>query len=194
MEIVYTGGNGLKLGGKNLTIAIEPSQPTKSDVTLHYSPQSSGSGLVIDGPGEYEVKGANIVGLAAKPYKGEEPVAIYLIHLDDVSVAAIGNVAPKLDEEQLDRLGPVDVLVLPVGGTEQTLSPAQAAEMVSQVEPRYVVPVYFDDGKTKYDKTPEKIDAFLKEMGATSQPQPKLKFVQKDLPVEMTVAVLEASN
>ena len=72
-----------------------------------------------------------------------------------------------------------------------TLDATAAAQIISQIEPKYVIPVHYDDGKTKYEVPQDKLDVFMKEVGSTSEAQPKLRILQKDLPLETTVAVLQ---
>ncbi len=196
MEVVYSGGNAIKLAGKNLTLAIDPAGATKADAVLFSQVGGSSTAkadIIIDGPGEYEIKGSNITGVAAEPYqKDSKPTTIYAINLEDVNLAVLGDVGAKLNEAQVDQLGPVDVLILPVGGGSETLTANEAAALVSQIEPRIVIPTHYNDGKSgsKLDK----VDGFLQEMGAKVSPIAKAKITQKDLPSETTVIVLESAE
>ena len=82
------------------------------------------------------------------------------------------------------------MLLVPVGG-QTTMNAAQAAEVVRQLEPRYVVPMHYAIPGLKLQLDP--IDRFLREMGVTaSEPQPKLS-VQKSsvAEYETKVVVLE---
>jgi L-ascorbate metabolism protein UlaG (beta-lactamase superfamily) len=91
----------------------------------------------------------------------------------------------------VEALGQIDILVVPVGNHGLTLDAQAAAAFVSQLEPKYVIPTHFDDGKTKYEVPQDKVDAFLKEIGSNPEPQSKLKILAKDLPLETTAVVLQ---
>jgi L-ascorbate metabolism protein UlaG (beta-lactamase superfamily) len=132
--------------------------------------------VVIDGPGEYEVKGIGVTGIPAyhDAVGGAEfgRNTVFLLEIDDVRVCHLGDLGHKLDEEATERLGSVDVLLVPVGGG-RTLSPELAAEVVRLVEPRYVVPMHFSIPGVKASLGG--VDTFLKEMGLSQgEPLPRL--------------------
>jgi L-ascorbate metabolism protein UlaG (beta-lactamase superfamily) len=152
--------------------------------------------MVFDGPGEYEVKGASIVGVPARLHideSGHRGTAYGLV-VDGVNVVVTGNIAGKLDEDQVEKLGQVDVLIVPVGGSGLTLDAEGAAAVVTQLEPSYVVPIHFDDGVTKYPVPQAKVELFLKEMGANPEPQSKLRVNPKEAPPETQVVLLSRSG
>ncbi len=197
MEVINLGGGSVKLTGKNLSVICDPADSGKADVYLLSDEDQevkAGGAMVIDGPGEYEVKGAMVTGVSAQRHTDtpEEPqkATMYSADIDGVNVAFLGNVAPGLSDTQVEALGQVDVLIVPVGGHGLTLDTTGAAQMVSRLEPKYVVPVHYDDG-TKYAMPQDGVDVFLKEMGASPEPLPKLKIVGKDMPLETEVVVLE---
>jgi len=152
--------------------------------------------MVIDGPGEYEVKGAMITGVPARLHIDEDGTraTVYSIRIDGVNVVVTGNIAGKLDNKEVGLLGNVDVLVVPVGGAGLTLDAEGAAAVITQFEPSYVVPVHYDDGKTKYEMPQDKLDLFLKEMGSSPEPESKLKVNAKEAPAETQVVVLKRAG
>jgi L-ascorbate metabolism protein UlaG (beta-lactamase superfamily) len=106
-----------------------------------------------------------------------------------VHICHLGDLGHLLTDEQLVELGPVDVLLVPVGG-ETTLTPAEAAEVVAQVGPKIVIPMHFAvDGASKDLAGPE---TFLHEMAAEPIRQPKAQVTVSSLPDETQVVVLEA--
>jgi len=206
MEITFLGMNCVRLTSKDLAILCDPYSKSAglgnikltNDATLLSvlgSPVSDKSGMVIDSPGEYEIKGAMITGVPARlhidtPEDGAKATA-YSILIDGVHVIYLGNVASPLTNEQVEALGQADVLILPVGGHGLTLDAPAAAEIIGQLEPKYVVPTHYDDGAAKYEVPQDKLDVFLKEVGATaSEPQPKLRVTTRDLPLESTIVTL----
>lgn len=204
MEISFLGAGGIKLSGKQITILCDPAG-TKTklpvDVVILSGPAGNlavESGMVVDGPGEYEIKEAQVTGVPARLHIDSDPDAtglrgtIYSIELDGVNVAFLGNIAPGLSNEQLEQLGQVDVLAVPVGGHGLTLDATAAAQLISQIEPKYVVPTHYNDGKTTYDVPQDDLSKFTAEMGIKPEPIAKLKVNPKEMPIETTVVVLQA--
>jgi len=148
----------------------------------------------IHGPGEYEVAGVSVIGVPT--YHDAEKGAkhgrntVYLIEIDDVRVCHLGDLGHKLDDAGAETVGSPDVLLVPVGG-RTAMNAAQAAEVVRQLEPRYVVPMHYAIPGLKLELNP--IDRFLKEMGVTaSEPQPKLTVQRSSVTeYETKVVVLE---
>ncbi len=200
MDISYLGQGSVKLSGRQINVVCDPTEGRKAsaDAVLITDPDlKAAAEMVIDGPGEYEIKGSLVQGVATRRHidaEGQKGTA-YMVEIDDVRVAFLGNIAPGLSNEQLEDLGSADVLVVPVGGHGLTLDATAAAEMVSRIEPKYVIPTHYDDGTSKYAMPQDKVDKFLGEMGAKVEPQPKLKLSGKDeAPLETTVVVLEAQK
>jgi len=114
---------------------------------------------------------------------------IFAVEIDGVHVCHLGDLGHLLSEEQLAELGPIDVLLVPVGG-ETTITPAEAAEVVAQVSPKIVIPMHFAlDGASADLLGPER---FLHEL-AVSEPirQPKAVVHASSLPDESQVVLLE---
>ncbi len=203
MDITYLGVGSVKLSGKNLNVICDPYSEdaglsklaNKADVVTASTLEGFGqvqNAMVIDGPGEYEVKGAMMTGVPARLHIDEDGArgTVYSIVIDGVNVVVTGNIAGKLDNKQVETLGKVDVLVVPVGGHGLTLEPEEAAAVVTQLEPSYVVPVHYDDGKTKYSMPQSGVEEFLKEMGASPEPETKLRVNAKEAPSETQVVLL----
>jgi L-ascorbate metabolism protein UlaG (beta-lactamase superfamily) len=147
----------------------------------------------IRGPGEYEVAGVSVIGVptfhdAEKGAKRGRNT-VYLIEIDDVRVCHLGDLGHKLDDAEAEAISSPDVLLVPVGG-RTAINAAQAAEVVRQLEPRYVVPMHYAIPGLK--KELDSIDRFLKEMGvAASDPQAKLSVQASSGEYETRVIVLE---
>jgi len=148
----------------------------------------------IHGPGEYEVAGVSVIGVPT--YHDAEQGAkhgrntVYLIEIDDVRICHLGDLGHKLEDAEAEAVSSPDVLLVPVGGNT-AMNAAQAAEVVRQLEPRYVVPMHYAIPGLKLQLEP--IDRFLKEMGvAASEPQPKLSVQKSSVSeYETKVVVLE---
>lgn len=145
----------------------------------------SGSYFLIEEPGEYEINGIHIQGISA----GE--VTIYVIETEDIKICHLGDFGQKeLTPEQLDQLGDIDVLMVPIGGV-YTIDAKGASKIISQIEPKLVIPMHYQISKLKLKLN--SLEQFLKEMGSPAiESQKKLKIKSSDLSKEKTeIAVLE---
>ena len=202
MEITYLGAGSVRLSGKQLSAICNPYDESyglgtitaKADVvtttTVDGYPRI-GDVMVINYPGEYEIKGATVVGVAAKLHtdEGGHNATVFSIIIDGINVVVTGNISGKLDQTQLEPLGKVDVLIVPVGNHGLTMDAQSASEVITQLEPSYVIPVHFADDKTKYPVDQDGVELFLKELGASSEPISKFK-VSGELPSETQVILL----
>ena len=147
--------------------------------------------LVAD-PGEYEVKGVFANGIQDPGAdEGKERPVIYRFTAEGMTLAFLGGLNRKLTDKEVELLGSIDILVLPVGGGEY-MDAKTAAAVVSAVEPRMVVPIGYDIPGIKAKLGT--VDPFCKELGSCErQDANRLKMTKKDLPAEQVVAVLERS-
>jgi len=155
-----------------------------------------GSPFVISMAGEYDVKGVLVEGIESyhDNKKGEErgKNIIYRIEIEDISIVHLGDLGHILDNTQLAKLEATDILMIPVGG-KYTLDAKQAVEVISQLEPRIIIPMHYKVPGLKIDI--ESLDAFVKELGLTPTKEEKLKISKKELPAEDTeLVVLDYKN
>ncbi len=146
----------------------------------------------IKGPGEYEISGVLIIGVAtfhdAERGSKKGKNTVYLMEVDGVSICHLGDLGHVLTSEQSEEIGDVDVLLLPVGGVS-TIGAEMAAEVIRQLEPKVVIPMHY--------KTPEinreldSVDKFIKEMGIEQvETRPKLSITKSSLPPNTQVVLL----
>ncbi len=218
MEISYLGHSCFEIKDKRgqgglVTVVVDPFDPkvtglalkkgVSADVLLitHDHPDHnfisaiSGSPYVISGPGEYEVKGVKVMGI--KSWHDEEEGAkrgkntIYTFVIGGVSFCHLGDLGTTLTDAQVEEIGKVDVLFVPVGGT-YTLDPKKAVEVATKLEPLIVVPMHY--------KTPGKnevlhdVSDFVREFGKPQKTEESLKITKETLPLELEVVVLEKSS
>jgi len=141
-----------------------------------------GEPFVITGPGEYEVKEVFIQGIPAfhddQEGKTRGKSTIYLIEAEGIRFCHLGDLGQKLlTDEQLEKLDKVDVLMIPVGGEDYTIDSVQAQKVISQIEPKIVIPMHFALPKLKIKL--DDVSKFLKTMGKNSV-TPVDKLVVKD--------------
>lgn len=164
MELQYYGANCVRLTTKKASITIDDtladvglkSVTKKGDIVLftgaHGEPSEEVK-LVIDLPGEYEVSNTSIQAIAARAHideVGQKSTTMLKIIADDVRVAVTGHVYPDLTDAQLEALGTIDVLIIPVGGSGYTLDPLGALKLIKKIEPKVVIPTHYDDKSIKY--------------------------------------------
>ena len=157
--------------------------------------------FVIDGPGEYEVGGVLITGVRTfhDKAKGAElgTNTVFVIHLDDVVYCHLGDLGHELSQAQLEAIGDVDVLFVPVGGGE-TISPAEAISVISQIAPRIVIPMHYASAQLSFEQPLGTLERFIHEMGRKDVvAEDKLSLTATSLPAETEetrLVVLRAVN
>lgn len=150
-------------------------------------PPAGGELLQFRGPGEYEASGIFIEGIHSfhdnQDGKERGPNTIFIISAEDIRVCHLGDFGEsKLSGDELDSIGEVDVLLLPVGG-KFTIGPAAALNIVNQVEPKVVIPMHY---KLRPKQPLESVEQFWKEVGSHPSAEEKLSVKVRDLPTEGT--------
>ncbi|MFA5029860.1 MAG: MBL fold metallo-hydrolase [Patescibacteria group bacterium] len=150
-----------------------------------------GDPFVVRGPGEYETKGIFIYGIPAwhDEQAGQERGAniIYRINTEGINLVHLGDLGHLLSDEQIEKLGDVDILMIPVGGVF-TIDAKKANEIIGEVEPRLVIPMHYKSPLFK--EQVDGVEKFLKESGLPSETLDKLKINKKDLPQEETKIII----
>lgn len=151
---------------------------------------------VVRGPGEYEISGVSIFGIPSYHDKTRGELrgsnTIYVLDVDGVRLCHLGDLGHKLDEGQVGEVGQVDILFIPVGGV-YTIDAGEAAEVVSNLEPRVVIPMHYGAqalNQEVFGKL-EGVDKFVKELGLEPVGGGKYSVTEDKLPEEMQVVVLE---
>lgn len=152
-----------------------------------------GAPFIIDGPGEYEIKKTVFRGIPSfhDKVKGKArgPNTIYLIQMGQIRLCHLGDLGDNLSDNQLERIGQVDILMIPVGGVF-TINSQEAPKIINQIEPRIVIPMHYQLPKLKIGAKLAPVAKFLKEMGVSKSPVPKLVVKKKDLVQGKTEVVL----
>jgi L-ascorbate metabolism protein UlaG (beta-lactamase superfamily) len=212
MEIDWFGHACFRLRGREGTVIVDPyskdiglsfARPRGDIVTIsHAHPGHSfaagvkGDPKIIDGPGEYEIKNIFVTGVpTAHDKKGgkERGVnTVYVFDIDGLTICHLGDLGHVPTQPQIEALGNVNVLLVPVGGVS-TIHAGEAAEIVSMLEPQIVIPMHFAHADLKF-----KLDSplkFFKEMGIKApNAVASLKVTKDNLPSETQVVVLEAKQ
>ncbi len=208
MKITWHGQSCFKIITKDATIVTDPFgkdiglKPPRFEadivtVSHDHSDHNNtsalrGSPFIIDGPGEYELKGIAITGINsyhdAKEGKERGLNTIFVMEVEEMRICHLGDLGQKkLTDSQLEEVGEVDILMIPVGGV-YTVDSEEAAAVINQIEPRIVIPMHY--------KVPglniklQEVDTFLKEMGGEKQVVEQLTLKKKDLPKEEETQVM----
>lgn len=194
-EIEYKGANSFIITTKKAKLVFDPKLSivglkdvsTKGAVEIatedRFALNSPESSVTIDGPGEYGVADLDILGIAARCYIDDEskPMmsTIYRVEIGDSRVGVIGNICEKLTDEQLEELGLIDVLILPVGGGGYTLDANGASALVRMINPKVVIPIHYHDNQLKYEVPQDELSLFIAELGAPLETVQKYKVKQQ---------------
>ena len=182
-EVEYKGANAVVLTTKKTRVVFDPKLSlfgckdvsVKDSVEVvteeRFSVGDSVHKVFFDRPGEYEVGDVSITGIAARRHVDTENedcgTTIYKLAIGGIKGVLLGNIQPKLSDEQLETIGVVDFVIVPVGGGGYTLDPTDAAAAVRQLDPKAVIPVHYSDPAISYDMPQAGVDEFIKELGAS---------------------------
>lgn len=204
MEIQFYGANciSVTVGGARLviddTIADMGGKPASKpgDVMLYtraHGAAPDGVKLVIDRAGEYEVSDISVYGIQAKAHIDDDKqktAVMYKLIAKDIRLLVAGHISSKLKESDLEAIGAVDVLVVPVGGNGYTLDPVGAMELIKEVEPKIVIPTHYADDKLSFEVPAQTLDQALQTIGNEPTRTTKLKLKHADLPTDGTFQVV----
>lgn len=208
-EIEYKGGNTVQITTKKSTLVFDPKASVvglkdiiiKDSVELltdkMFAVSNDDAKLVISLPGEYGVGDVDITGIPAKSRIDADNVkssVIYKLIIGENRLVLLGNIDEGLTDDQYEKIGTVDILIIPVGNNGYTLDSKGASKIIKNIEPKIVIPVHFDDGKSNYEVTQDNIDIFLNELNVNIERNGKFKIKHgHTYPSNMSVYVLEVS-
>jgi L-ascorbate metabolism protein UlaG (beta-lactamase superfamily) len=148
----------------------------------------SGEHFDITDPGDYDLKGVSVSGF---PLKQEDKyITIYIIESEDMRILNLTHIKDwNMKEDEIEALGEIDILILPVGGNT-VMSASQAAKVVNELEPKIVIPSHYKMADLIFDL--DGVEKFVKEMGGKKEEADKLTIKKKELQEEgMKVIILE---
>lgn len=221
VELTYYGHSCVRIRGREATIAYDPYTSivgptgrgiTADIVTLSHpddaplarvkgrlAPRdgrtpiatSLDNAVVLEGPGEYEVKSVLITGIRSYRDSHRGGAArhntVFYAEIDGMHVVHLGDHAEGFSTDQIKELPGADIVLIPVGGA---LSAEAASALINQLGPKIVIPMPMTDDVAKANAA---VKAFCKEEGLTTPPtaQPKLTITISGLPEETTTIVVE---
>ncbi|CAN5224244.1 MBL fold metallo-hydrolase [soil metagenome] len=210
VDLTWLGHACFRLRGREGVVLTDPPDPAsghaipRTDAHLvtmshshpgHSSLRSVGGDPVrLSGPGEYEVREILVTGVGT--WHDDEKGAkrgrntIFTIRLDDLVICHLGELGHSLSSGELERIGDVDIVLVPISGSDVNLAASTAAEVVQQLEPKVVVPMSYDSEGRKKDAPFERL---LHELGVKElTPVPKLSVTRSSLPDNVQVVALDS--
>ena len=209
MDITWYGHACFRLKGRQGTVITDPYDKslgltlpkTKADIVTisHTHPHHSaidgvkGDDLhTVDRPGEYEIRDIFVTGLDMRPDGADAYNNVFVIVVDDVTCCHLGDINHVPNRQQVDDMGNIDVLLIPVGG-HQSLNATQASEVISLIEPYIVVPMHYQLPELTIELDP--LEKFLKEMGVSqNEPVETLKITPSSLPEETQIVTMQVKQ
>lgn len=212
MDITFLGHSSFRIKTKTATIITDPFDPKMVGLKFsgvageivtcsHDHRDHNASDLVaevkkiVDGPGEYEISGVSIMGYPSfhDDKQGAErgKNTIYVYEADGLRLCHLGDLGHTLSEDLVNEIGDIDVLMIPVGGYF-TIGPKEAAEIITKIEPYFVLPMHYQEAGLNPASFPklEPVDTFLKESGLNVENLPKFSIKREDILEDQTTKAI----
>lgn len=210
VEVVALGHSSFKFIGKEISVICDPFHDdsvgmkfprVEADVVtishehLDHNNREGvrGEFICFDSPGEYEIKGAEIVGISSfhDENKGADRGSntIFVYEIDDIKLCHLGDLGHELSSEQIEKIDGIDILFVPVGG-KVTIDAKKAAKVIAAINPKIVVPIHFKNSKMDIDT----VEHFISEMGKEPKRATDIKLKKKDLGEDLEIYILTPKN
>lgn len=206
MDIQFYGANCIVVSNKSTRLVIDDNlkelgkktvtKPDDVALSTTKDPKNEAR-LTFSGAGEYEVGDISIVGIPAKPFMNDDSgktVTMYKLMTSDLSILVTGHILGDLSESQLEQIGTVDILLVPVGNHGYTLDPQGALKLIKDIEPKIVVPTHYKESGINYPVDQLDLASALKELGMETRDKvTKLKVKPADLTDVTQLVVIESA-
>ncbi len=216
MQIKYLGHSTFFIkSDENVSVLTDPYKPGAYGGALTYGPITDLADLVVlshDHEDHADIKGlpnqppsvraaCRVRGLEfdmVDTFHDNEqgakrgPNRVICFEMDEIRVCHLGDLGHILSDEQVQEIGNVDVLLIPVGGTF-TIGPDEATDVVEQLKPNIVIPMHYKTDKCAFPIEP--IDSFLKDKQHIRRATGSEVIINKpDLPDQCTILYLPPGN
>lgn len=206
MDLQFYGANCIALTYKGARIVIDDnladiggkSITKPEDVALFTGAHgiSSKARLSFDSPGEYEVSDISVIGIPARAHIDEagHNATMFKLIVGDQSLLITGHVYPQLTDDQLEAIGIVDLLMVPVGGNGYTVDPVGALKLIKAIEPKLVVPTHYADKALNFPVPQQELTNALTELAMEpKETVSKLRLKPGELSDVTQLVILEKS-
>lgn len=208
MDIQFHGANCIVLNDRSARVVIDDNLvdlgaktiAKVGDISLftgaHATP-SQPPKIIIDQPGEYEVSGVSIYGIPTRSHIDEENkknATIYKIVMDDIRILIVGHIYPALTDAQLEAIGMIDIMIVPVGGNGYTLDPIGALKVIKAVDPKMIIPTHYESKGLAFAVPQQPLEEAVKVFAMEpKEAVTKLKVKAAELGETMQLVILEQS-
>ena len=210
-DIEYKGANSIVISTKKISLVTDPKHSIFGDKDLvikdgvelateeRFKTGNKDFKLSISYPGSYEVSDFTINGYQEKRHIDEDKdgkkSVIYSVEVCGVRIGILGNIDPNLSDDQLENLGVLDILVLPIGGGGYTLDATAASNIARRSDAKIIIPVHYADDRINYEVTQSDFALFEKELGVDVAKTTKYKVKSAtSLPEKMTIVKIERTK
>jgi hypothetical protein len=207
MDLQFFGANCVSVTYKGVRLVVDDNLADlggksilkNDDVAIftgvHAAPPA-GLKLVADSPGEYEVGEFSVVGVAAQAHMDEasavKAATMFKVSAGELSILFTGHIFPQVSDTQLEAIGPVDVMIVPVGGMGYTLDAIGALKLLKEFEPKLIIPTHYSMKGLNYPVPQAELEIALKELAMEPKATvSKLKLKPADLGDSAELIVLE---
>jgi L-ascorbate metabolism protein UlaG (beta-lactamase superfamily) len=206
MDAQFYGGNCIVLSTKQARVVIDDNlvdlgkkSVTKSGDISIFTGAHGGTAadvkITIGQPGEYEVSGVVIQGIAARGHMeedGNSGETMYKISFDDLRILITGHIYPELTDKQLEAIGTVDIMFVPVGGNGYTLDGVGALKLIKKLEPKLVIPTHYASETLSFPVPQRSLEEVLQALAMEpKETVTKLKLKASELAEDTQVTILE---
>lgn len=210
-DIEYKGGNTVIISTKKSSLVTDPKMSVNGEKDIiikdgvelvteeRFATRNEDYKLTISYPGNYEILDFIIAGYPEKRHidndsEGKKSV-IYSIDVSGVKIGLLGNIGPNISDNQLENLGVLDILILPIGGGGYTLDATSAASIARRSDAKVIIPVHYSDDGIKYEVPQSDFSLFAKELGSEVEKTSKYKVKSAAaLPEKMTIVQIERTK
>jgi L-ascorbate metabolism protein UlaG (beta-lactamase superfamily) len=186
---VVIDDNLLELGGKSVLKAEDIAIYTHQ----HNIPQKPVK-LIIDGPGEYEVSGVIIHGIGIRSFMdepGQKNATLYKLLVDDMRILVTGHIFPELSDGELESIGTIDILCIPVGGNGYTIDAVGALALIKKIEPKLFIPTHYANKSLNYPTPQQPLAEALKNIAMEPKETiQKLRIKPADMLTDITQLII----
>lgn len=206
MDIQFYGANCVTLSYQSVRLVVDDnlsdlggkSVVKPGDVALftgdHSAPKND-TKLTIDCPGEYEVSAFSIEGIPARAHMDQQEKSnstMYRVEAGEIRLLITGHIYPELSDDELEKIGAIDVIIIPVGGNGYTLDPVGALHIIKEIEPKMVIPTHYDTEGLSYPVPQLTLNDAIKALGLEpSMVTTKLKIKPTELSDGLRLIVVE---
>jgi len=198
MDLTWLGFAATRMRTRTAAVVMDPydksiggtmGRPDAHVITIsHQDPMRNGIAgvapaeddpMILDGPGEYEIRGVIIEGVRSSIRGTGDPNSLFstlwLFEAEDIRVAHLGGMGMTPGASQLDVLSAADIVIVPIG-LPDTLNGADAAKAVRAMEASIVIPVGYDPAD------PMALKTFVSAMAATpEEPVSRFTVTKRDI-------------